>query len=657
MLSNRTAFNIQKSEISRLDFIEQPWGDTIAQPVGKNSIGLYIGIICVLIGFAYSLYALAIHYYRNRSGTALAMLLSIGLFLVFAIEGIMVRVGLINLVHLGPFGMLAMIFTMSLALSHEMQQKLQASEHRFRSLVEQSPFSIQVLSRDGHTLQVNKAWESLWGVSLAQISDYNLLQDQQLRDKGVMPYLEQGFNGKATEIPPIIYNPAENDSPKGPDRNRWVRAFVYPVKDEADQVREVVLLHEDVTEKKQFDDAINVITSEVSAKTGNDFFNQLVTSLANLFGMQYAFIGVLELPDSKQIKTMALYANGQLAPNLCYGLVDTPCATVVGHHSCVYPRDVQQLFPKDQLLVEMDAQGYIGAPLFNPKGEPLGILVLIDKRPLGDVKHIEAIMEIVAVRTAAEIERNIADDLLLQQKSHLQEMVEQRTTELELANKELEAFSYSVSHDLRAPLRAIDGFSEALTEDCAKQLDDQGLDYLSRIRGAAMKMANIIESLLQLSHSMRNDIDQQPINLSELVLDSVKKNQELYPSHNVKLHVIENIMVCGDIKLLSIAVDNLISNAWKYTTKTTQPAVEFGQENQANKPVYFIRDNGAGFDMENADKLFNAFQRMHTSKEFEGTGIGLTTAARIIKRHGGEIWADAKPNHGATFYFTLPGSI
>lgn len=649
-------FSLQYTEIHRLDHLSLPWGVTVTRPEGRISIAFYVAVADVLTIFAFSIYGLGVRFYRDRLVTTLIMLIATGLFALTAVEGILVRLSIIDFITLGPFGILAMIIAMSMALNQEMQQKLRSSENRYRSLVEQSPFSLQVLSPDGHTLQVNKAWEALWGVSAEQIQNYNPLQDQQLEKKGILPYLEQGFAGSATEIPPVNYNPAEHSLYPGPNRDHWVRAYVYPIKDQAGMVSEVVLLHEDVTDKKRFDDAIRLIVTGVSAETGDAFFQQLVKSLSELFGTRYAFIGVLETPDATQVNTLAVYAQGKPAPNMTYDLQGTPCALVVGQHTCVFPQDVQRLFPQDHLLVQMQAEGYLGTPLFDPKGDPLGIIVLLDSQPLRDVEQMKAIMEIFAARTAAEIERNKADELLRRHRQRLQTMVDERTIELQTAMNELEAFSYSVSHDLRAPLRSIDGFSQALAEDYATVLDDQGKDYLRRIRGNAQRMALLIDDLLQLSRVTRKDLNKHQVNLSGLVMDSLKKYHEQEPQRNVETHIAEDVVVSGDPDLLAIAVDNLVSNAWKYTGRTEHAIIEFGVQNQDGKATYYIKDNGIGFDMQYADNLFGAFKRLHSAQEFEGTGIGLATVVRIINRHGGEIWADSQPGRGAVFYFQLPDS-
>jgi PAS domain-containing protein len=322
-------YSMQFSVISRLEHIEFPWAGTIAHPVGRNGVGYFIGVAGVLVAFAFSVYALGVRYYRDRMGTTLAMLFAIGIFVATGIEGMLVRMSVLDFIHLGPFGILAMLIAMSIALNQELHDKLRASESRYRSLVDQSPFSMQVLSTDGRTLQVNSAWEQLWGINGKNIVGYNPLQDEQLREKGIIPYLEQGFAGQAAQIPPVKYSPADNPASKGPPNDRWVRAYVYPVKHNTGQVREVVLLHEDVTQEKLFDDAIHLIVSVVSGKTGSEFFQLLTKSLAELFSTRYCFVGVLDNPKSRKVKTIAIHANGNPAPNMTYDLKGTPCAMVV----------------------------------------------------------------------------------------------------------------------------------------------------------------------------------------------------------------------------------------------------------------------------------------------------------------------------------------
>lgn len=246
-----------------------------------------------------------------------------------------------------------------------------------------------------------------------------------------------------------------------------------------------------------------------------------------------------------------------------------------------------------------------------------------------------------------------AEEEIRELNEELEYRVLQRTVQLRSANKELEAFSYSVSHDLRAPLRSINGFSLALQEDYKTVLDDTGRDYLNRIQLACTKMSHLIDSLLKLSRITRAEIHYTSINLSALAIELADKLHQTDPHREVKFIINPDITVKGDQQLLHIALENLLGNAWKFTQNRPDATIELGMTQVEGVPTYFIKDNGAGFDMTYASRLFIAFQRLHSAAEFEGTGIGLATVQRIIHRHGGRIWAEGAINKGAIFYFTL----
>lgn len=237
--------------------------------------------------------------------------------------------------------------------------------------------------------------------------------------------------------------------------------------------------------------------------------------------------------------------------------------------------------------------------------------------------------------------------------TELEARVKQRTRELEASNQELQAFSYSVSHDLRAPLRTIDGFSLALVEDYSECLNAEGRDYIQRVRGGVQRMGTLIDALLQLSRVTRTEVQRERTDLTQLatlILNELRTGEE---PRNVVFTAESDVIAEVDPRLLRVAFENLLGNALKFTSRTPEARIDFGQFVKDGENVYFVRDNGAGFDMEYVDRLFTAFQRLHGDRDFKGSGIGLATVSRIIRRHHGTIWAEGEPGKGATFFFTL----
>jgi len=250
-------------------------------------------------------------------------------------------------------------------------------------------------------------------------------------------------------------------------------------------------------------------------------------------------------------------------------------------------------------------------------------------------------------------DRHRAEDEVRRLNSELEERVLQRTMELTEANQELESFAYSISHDLRAPLRGIDGFSRLLQEEYDQRLDTQGREYLARVRRAAQRMGALIDDLLELSRVTRQEMKRQPVDLSAIFMEVAASLRQEQPERAVEVAIEPGCTCQGDPQLLRVLVENLLGNAWKYTRTTPGARIDFGVEHQAEGDVFCVRDNGVGFDMAYASKLFSPFQRLHNPNEFEGSGIGLASVWRVVRRHGGQIWAAADVGHGAAFRFTL----
>ena len=294
----------------------------------------------------------------------------------------------------------------------------------------------------------------------------------------------------------------------------------------------------------------------------------------------------------------------------------------------------------------------------SPSTRPMGIdLSLAARRrdgselpveiSLSPVSTPDGVLVISVIRDMTE-RRRVEEEIRT-----LNDTLARRVVELHAVNKELEAFSYSVSHDLRAPLRSIDGFSQALVEEYGDRLDDTAADYLRRIRGATRRMGELIDDLLDLSRVTRRELHRQEVDLSALASAVVAGLARAEPERQVEIDIAAGLMGHGDPHLLRLALDNLLGNAWKFTSRRLSARIEFGARQEGDRPVYYVSDNGVGFDMAYADKLFGAFQRLHPGHEFPGTGIGLATVHRIVLRHGGRVWAQSEIGQGATFFFTL----
>jgi PAS domain S-box-containing protein len=278
------------------------------------------------------------------------------------------------------------------------------------------------------------------------------------------------------------------------------------------------------------------------------------------------------------------------------------------------------------------------------KGETLGAKVVDhDGKILGFI----GILRDVTERLALEEE-------LYQHKENLEKMVQERTLALEHSNKELESYSYSIAHDLRSPLRSIIGFSQILLDDSAEKLDSEETEHLSRIVKSAKHMAELIDDILELSRMSRSKMQLDKVDLSNICLEASKSLDETDTDRSVVWRIQPDITATGDRSLLRVVMNNLIGNAWKFTQNKSQTLIEFGQMKEDGQNIYYVRDNGAGFDMKYVDKVFDLFQRLHRADEYEGTGVGLATVQRIIQRHNGWVKAEGEKGVGATVYFSIP---
>jgi PAS domain S-box-containing protein len=402
-------------------------------------------------------------------------------------------------------------------------------------------------------------------------------------------------------------------------RRVWVRAAGEAVRNESGKIIRVQGSFQDITEKQKM---LEKIKKEQM---------QLLSILNNIDEMIY-----IADPDSYEV----LFVNRKLAETLGKNTIGKICFKEF------QGLDAPCEFCTNSIIRANNKEPYYWE-YYNPKLK----------------KHFKLYDRLIKWSDDREVRFEMATDItdiknaeyeINQLNSELEQRVRERTVELEAVNKELESFAYSVSHDFRAPLRALDGFSVSLTEKYHDQLDDQGLHYLNRIRNAAIYMSNLVDDLLKLSRITRTELQNEWTDLSKLAVETLAAMQENEPDRKVEISITSGLSTKGDPHLLQIVLNNLLGNAWKFSSQEAQAKIEVGRTVIDGEEAFFVRDNGVGFNMAYADKLFGAFQRLHGVNEFPGTGIGLATVQRIINRHGGRVWANSEIGKGATFYFTLP---
>jgi PAS domain S-box-containing protein len=339
------------------------------------------------------------------------------------------------------------------------------------------------------------------------------------------------------------------------------------------------------------------------------------------------------------------YANGYLA-----AMIGHTVEEMLGRHALSFFAEEHHALVREKLELRRFGHKKVhDLPLRHKQGQT--VWVQLSSNPLRD----EAGRSLGSLASVTDItRRREAEQRALQLNEDLERRISERTAQLTFSNQELEAFAYSVAHDLRTPLRGISSFIRALDEDCPDQLDRTGQDYLRRIHASSQRMAALIDGLLELSRVNRTGLKPTQVSLSRLAQAIAEQLQRSQPGRSVRWHIQEDLVDRGDAQLLGAMLENLLGNAWKFTRDQPEAEIEFGaRTTESGQRVYFVHDNGAGFDMEYRAKLFGVFERLHTQQEFEGTGVGLATVQRIIRRHAGRVWGEGRVGEGATFSFTL----
>ena len=383
--------------------------------------------------------------------------------------------------------------------------------------------------------------------------------------------------------------------------------------------------------------------------------------IVDQFGLRMAWIGLLE-EGSYEVRPVSIYGEeADYLENIHATWDEAPSGQGPTGKAirCGRAQTVDRIDEDPEYAARHErtmAMGYCSSASLpmSYEGRIIGALSLYSESPGYFTEERLRVLQLYANLAAVAMRRAVLHNEVKSYADELERRVAERTVELEAANHEMEAFSYSVSHDLRAPLRAMDGFSQALMEDYSSSLDETGQDYLSRVRSASRHMAQLIDGLLSLSRVVRVEMRREPVDLSALALEEAETLRRIEPERRVELTIAPGLEAWGDPRLLGLVLQNLLSNAWKFTSRCDEAHIEFGALEEQESLAYFVRDDGAGFEMAYADKLFNAFQRLHSTSDYPGTGVGLATVQRIIRRHGGQVRAEGEVGKGATFYFTLP---
>ncbi|MGC1396268.1 MAG: PAS domain S-box protein, partial [Coleofasciculaceae cyanobacterium] len=496
-------------------------------------------------------------------------------------------------------------------------QELRQKELRYRSLLTATTQIIWTTNAQGEVVDYMPGWGQVTGQNAAQMKGWGWLSVLHPDDQ---EHTSQAWT-KAVQTRSLYEVEHRLLTRDGSYRDFSVRAV--PVLDDNGEILEWVGTHIDITEKKQAESELhkshNLLQTVIEGTPDAIFAKDLEGRFLLANSMTATIMGkpVEELLDKDD--------RDFLPPEMAQIIRENDRQIMTTGESQIIEEEVLK---NGNLRIYLSAK----SPWQDDQGNVIGLV--------GIARDIT--------------ERKLAEQEIKQLNEDLERRVIERTAELTAANQELEAFSYSVSHDLRAPLRGIDGFSQALADRYSEQLDDKGKHYLNRIRAGTQRMGELIDDLLTLSRVTRTEMRRKAVDLSAIATEIATELKFTEPDRDVEFAIAPGLNVNGDAQLLRVVLENLLNNAWKFTSASIQTKIEFGGILQADaKTAYFISDNGAGFDMAYSNKLFGAFQRLHSTTQFPGTGIGLATVQRIIHRHGGKVWAEGAVEQGATFYFTL----
>jgi PAS domain S-box-containing protein len=530
---------------------------------------------------------------------------------------------------------------------NEALERVRRSEERFAKAFNFSPLKMTITRlSDGTFVEVNQARDPVQGFGREQ-----LLGKSTLATGGwLSPQERQAF----VEIIQREGHVSGYETRMRHANGEVIDAKMWAERIEIDGEDCILSCFVNTSEEKRREAQLLTLTRGIAGPIGNALFSALTLHMAQAIGADMVSVG--ELGVDEHLRTLAVWKDGAPAGNLTVPLEGSPCAVALGHPDlCVFESGLSQQFAQHPIITSEGFQAYIGQSLCDEDGTPIGLLNAYWRQPVQLGNETRALIAIFASRANAELVRLHRDREIQRLNAGLERRVHDRTTELRKLNAELDSFSYSVSHDLKSPLRTIDGFTRLLGEQLGGRLQPEEQVLFERVLGATRRMSTLIADMLALARVSQGPLELSAVDLSAMANQILQIEQEKCPERTLRWQIAPGLTCHCDERLARIALENLLGNSVKYTSKRPDPLIELGQlDGEAGGPgELFVRDNGVGFDMAHADKLFKPFQRLHMPSEFEGTGIGLATVHRIVERHGGSICGEAEPGAGATFRFSL----
>ncbi len=530
---------------------------------------------------------------------------------------------------------------------NEVMERLRRSEERFAKAFHFSPLNMTI-SRlsDGEFIEVNRAEDRAQGLRPEEVKGKTSVQigawlTPQDREAFVAQLLRDGHvDGYETRM--------RHKDGSLVDARVWAELL------DLDGEPCILACTVNITEEKQREALLLNVARGVAAETGEAFFSALTRHLCEAIGSDMVVVG--ECRDDGRVRSLAIRQNGQARPNFTFAIEGTPCARSLQQQDMlICTSGLAEQFPQATSLIESGCQAYLGKALRDADGTPIGVLFALWRKPVELRPDTQALIAIFAGRANSELVRLRRDREIQRLNETLEQRVRERTADLQLLNAELDSFAYSVSHDLKSPLRAIDGFTRLLEEEVGSRLSSDERQLLDRVLVSTQRMGSLIDDLLALARVSQGVLERQSVDLSAVVQGILAQEQIRQPGRSIDIRVTPGLTAHCDPRLARIVLENLLANALKYSRTKERSVIEWGHlPPVGSEPtMFFVKDNGVGFDMAYADKLFKPFQRLHMPSEFEGTGIGLATVRRIIERHGGQITGEGRPGSGARFCFSF----